>query len=230
MGPGGKARELPLLSRGLTQLLQEQPSASPCAAGWSLGPLAGQGPSLGPLLHLALLKAGWAYTALLGPCSLCSKAVVSALAHGPDQDTPVPETAPCPLLPALRQKAGLTCYAHPCSLGGPWGTHFISWRAWRLSSVCCCVWGGSDGPNVGPQPPPPPGPPDSALPPSAQSLPSCKRSRRPRMAPGLQGRPQQKSCKAHPLAPPPVPPNHRQSLPRTPHPSSPPPTPAESWL
>lgn len=42
-----------------------------------------QGPSLGPLLPLGLLRVGWAYIFLLGPSSLCSQGVDSALAQGP---------------------------------------------------------------------------------------------------------------------------------------------------
>lgn len=58
---------------------------SPWAIGCFLGIQAsrGQGPSLGPLLPLGLLRVGWAYIFLLGPSSLCSQGVDSALAQGP---------------------------------------------------------------------------------------------------------------------------------------------------
>lgn len=75
------------------------------------------------------------------------------LAQGPDSGRSCPRGCPSLLLPALRQKADITCYAHPyTSPGGPWGPHFISRRAWRLSRVCHCVKG--DGPYFGPHPHP----------------------------------------------------------------------------
>lgn len=99
---GGEARRLPCLSRG-----QEEgptwPPASPSAGEWSLGPLTGQGLGETGATSALGLGGGWvAYTVTLGPCSLCSKGVGSALAQGPRfrvgvDRTPLLQRLPPPL-------------------------------------------------------------------------------------------------------------------------------------